>query len=534
MEKTLRGHYQIIEHLGKGGFGETYLAADIDLPGSPRCVVKLLKPQCSDPTAMEIAKRMFEKEAETLHKLGSHPQIPMLLAHFEADAEFYLVQQFIQGESLSQELKPGRPISEMQAIAMLKDILSVLEFVHQQNVIHRDIKPANLIRRREDGKIVLIDFGAVKELSALTVDAEGQTSITVAVGTPGYMPNEQQVGKPRFCSDIYAVGAIGIQALTGMHPKHIPEDAITAELLWHDLVDRHSCSPALIKILDKMIRYDFRQRYQSVTDVLNALESVTVADRPTVTAQIPWGVSSKNTPKNLNNPIALQASKVDNGSGRSPQPKQQTTLQSKPHFASSPWVWGMFAAGVGIAGLAAVAFVSINATKPTNTTTQEIATRTTQVPVTQTNVAILPTPQASPLSTSTAITPKPETSVASPESTSPEPPTAKPGYQSQNQPQAVLPSPLPPPEFHMLMVRGTDLERSGRYTEALAVFDRTIELYPKIADVWLAKAKVLAVMGRDDEAQAAIANAIALSPEERRLDLPTPIHIRPKLPRLPR
>ncbi|MBW4623863.1 MAG: protein kinase [Cyanosarcina radialis HA8281-LM2] len=266
---TLRGRYKIIRNLGRGGFSETYVAEDLDLPGTPVCVVKRLKPYLNDPLAWQAAIRFFNKEAEALYKLGNHEQIPRLLAHFEENQEFYLVQEFVNGNDLSRELSSGKRWSEDEVIDFLHDVLEVLEFVHQQNVIHRDIKPANLIRRAADGKIVLIDFGAVKEINTLVVTPQGNT--TLAIGTPGYMPSEQNSGHPKFSSDIYAIGMTAIQALTGMLSVQLPKDPNTHETIWRDRVQ---ISPQLADVLDKMIRYDFRQRYQSTSEVLHAVNSL--------------------------------------------------------------------------------------------------------------------------------------------------------------------------------------------------------------------------------------------------------------------
>ena len=275
--RTLRNHYQIIKDLGEGGFGDTYLAKDLDLPGHPHCVVKHLKPKDPNPAILLIAKGLFDKEAETLHKLGKlHDQIPSLSAHFEENREFYLVQDFIDGHDLTKELILGKKFSESYTIKLLHDILEVLAIVHQQNVIHRDLKPANLMRR-EDGKIILIDFGAVKEISTMVVNAQGQTSFTVGIGTSGYMPSEQAKGKPKLCSDIYAVGMIGIQALTGQPPHTLPEDPQTGEVIWRN---RAQVSNNLGNILDKMVRDHFSQRYQNAGEALQAILSLSRPSPP--------------------------------------------------------------------------------------------------------------------------------------------------------------------------------------------------------------------------------------------------------------
>jgi serine/threonine protein kinase len=276
----LRGRYAILKQLGSGGFGETYVAEDRDLPGSPKCVVKRLKPQSQDPFVLRTAKRLFDTEAAVLYQLGSHDQIPRLMAHFQEDRQFYLVQEFVEGQDLSQELLPDVRWSEGQVLTFLRDILEILEFVHQQNVIHRDIKPANIIRRYSDGKLALIDFGAVKEIRSLMPTIQAQSGSSVAVGTPGYMPGEQAIGKPRFNSDIYALGMTAVQALTGMTPERIKEDVTTGELAWRQ---HAQASEATAKVLDKMVRSHFRDRYQSASEVLSDLGqkvTETALDKP--------------------------------------------------------------------------------------------------------------------------------------------------------------------------------------------------------------------------------------------------------------
>ncbi|MFN6471541.1 MAG: protein kinase domain-containing protein [Nostoc sp. SerVER01] len=267
---TLRGRYKIVRKLGQGGFGETYLAEDMDLPRNPHCVVKRFKPQLTQPQALQQAMRLFDTEADVLYRLGTHEQIPRLLAHFEENQEFYLVQEYVQGDDLSTELKLGQQWSQEKVIAFLQDVLKILEFVHQQNVIHRDIKPANIIRRAADSKLFLIDFGAVKEIGTLMANNQGRT---VAVGTPGYIPSEQYNGQPQLSSDIYAVGVIGIQALTGISPLQLPKDPKTLEFIWRN---QAQANPQLADILDRMVRYHFGQRYQSVLTVLQALKNLNV------------------------------------------------------------------------------------------------------------------------------------------------------------------------------------------------------------------------------------------------------------------
>ncbi len=311
--RLISGRYQIIQNLGGGGFGQTFLAEDLQLPDHPKCVVKQLKPASRDPFVLQTASRLFDAEARVLHRLGSHDRIPRLLAHFEEDHEFYLVQELIDGYDLTIELMPtgrsvdGYPVGRMNeagAIAFLKDLLEILIFVHQQGAIHRDIKPANLMRRRVDRKLVLIDFGAVKQIG--TAIATNETvSPTVAIGTDGYMPNEQAIGKPKPCSDLYAVGAIALQGLTGVLPSQLSEDMQTGELAWRispsyaALKYRTDVSDDLAKIIDKLVRYDFRDRYQSAEVALAALHQLPRQVPSMIPSAIPTVLSTNAQEKTI-------------------------------------------------------------------------------------------------------------------------------------------------------------------------------------------------------------------------------------------
>lgn len=294
--KIIGGRYKIVKVLGAGGFSETYIAEDNQRPGNPLCVVKQLRPAKNDPKHLQLARRLFQLEAETLEKLGKHNQIPQLFAYFEEE-EFYLVQELIVGHPLSHELHQGKPIPEAAVIQILQDLLQTLKFVHSYNVIHRDIKPSNIIRRHSDGKLVLIDFGAVKELSAQLLEHDEQTGYTIGIGTQGYAPSEQCAGRVRFNSDIYAVGMIGIKALTGLTPHELKLDSETGECLW---THNAQVSPELTAILNKMVRYDFNQRYQSVSEVELALEELVNSS----TSFLVLDYSPTESPEDTNTPTA--------------------------------------------------------------------------------------------------------------------------------------------------------------------------------------------------------------------------------------
>ncbi|WP_460192996.1 protein kinase domain-containing protein [Thermosynechococcus sp. FA-CM-4201] len=270
--RLLQNRYQTTAVLSEcGGFGITYRAVDKLCFDQP-CVVKQLRMTEVDQQTLPILRQMFEIEALQLHRLGSHPQIPALYAHFEEDQNFFIVQEFIDGTPLSAEIREGEPWSSGQVRQLLLEILQPLKAVHDQQVIHRDLKPDNLLRRHSDRQIVIIDFGAVKELPATEVLTNGRTRVSRIIGTPAYMPVEQFAGRPKFASDIYAVGIIALQALTGCAPDDLVYHTKDGELDWRSQL-KSSVDETLASILDRMVCYDYRDRFQSVAEVLEALDA---------------------------------------------------------------------------------------------------------------------------------------------------------------------------------------------------------------------------------------------------------------------
>ncbi|WGV28460.1 serine/threonine-protein kinase [Halotia branconii] len=267
----LRDRYRVVEPLGQGGFGATFLANDEALPGEPSCVIKQLRPSATAPHVLQMARELFEREAKTLGKIGNHPQVPRLLDYFEEQEQFYLVQEYISGATLQQEVKLKGILGETGVKQFLSEILPLLQYIHEQNVIHRDIKPANLIRRTQDARMVLIDFGAVKnQVSQAATNQFGQTALTAyAIGTPGFAPPEQMAMRPVYASDIYALGVTCIYLLTGKTPKDIDYNPTTGEIMWEKLVQ---VSDHLVSVLRKMLDVSVRNRYQSAQEVLRALE----------------------------------------------------------------------------------------------------------------------------------------------------------------------------------------------------------------------------------------------------------------------
>jgi serine/threonine-protein kinase len=268
----LRDRYRVIQALGQGGFGATFLAADESLPGEPSCVIKQLRPTTTAAHVLEMARELFEREARTLGKIGNHPQVPRLLDYFEDQQQFYLVQEYISGSTLQQEVRHSGPLSEAGVKQFLSEILPVLQYIHSQHVIHRDIKPANMIRREQDRKLVLIDFGAVKNQvnPAAEMGSSDQTALTAyAIGTPGFAPPEQMAMRPVYASDIYALGITCIFLLTGKSPKDLDYNPTTGEMLWRKNLD---ISDHFAEVLKKMLEVSVKHRYQSSEEVLRALD----------------------------------------------------------------------------------------------------------------------------------------------------------------------------------------------------------------------------------------------------------------------
>ncbi|BFM38577.1 protein kinase [Synechocystis sp. LKSZ1] len=266
----LNNRYQIIRTLGRGGFGETFLAVDTHMPSARQCVIKQLKPALETTEMPTWLQERFQREAAILEKLGeSHGQIPKLYAYFTEGDNFYLVQEWIEGLTLTQQYDQQGSFSSEAVQRLLLDLLPVLDFIHQRRIIHRDIKPDNIILRARDQKPVLIDFGIIKEVMETVVNPQGKSAYSLAIGTPGYMASEQAAGRPVYSSDLYSLGLTAIFLLTGKTPQYLDQDARTGEILWHQEAPR--VSPQLAQVLDRCIRFHPRDRFASAQEMLQAL-----------------------------------------------------------------------------------------------------------------------------------------------------------------------------------------------------------------------------------------------------------------------
>jgi serine/threonine-protein kinase len=276
MPLILIGRYLPIKLLKRGGFGAVFLARDRYTPSMSLCVVKQFQPAFDlNPQQLQVAHDLFEREGQVLEALGKHPQIPQLFACFDIaahnyqtgvlDRYFYLVQEFIDGRNLEEELLEKGRFSEEEVMLILKELLSVLQFVHERGSIHRDIKPANIMRDPQ-GKLYLIDFGSVKQAARGLTDS--RVGPSTGVFTPGYAPPEQiQCGQIYPSTDLYALGVTCIELLTGTGPTNLL-DPIHYRWSWRERVQ---VSEGLAEILDRMLLTIPNERFQSAEEVLDAL-----------------------------------------------------------------------------------------------------------------------------------------------------------------------------------------------------------------------------------------------------------------------
>jgi eukaryotic-like serine/threonine-protein kinase len=268
----LHVHYKIIKVLGLGRSGITYLAQDIDTIDSPFVIIKEIQHPSQNRLTPSLVNAFFNAQGSIAHKVGQHPQIPSVVAKFTEDGHRYLVREYIDGEPLSQELTPGLTWDQTQVFDFLMDLIGILCFVHSFGYIHQDLNPHNIIRNSHDQRFNLIGFSGVKDLG---IDRDMPGHYPINCNNSVYIPYEQEQNAPHFNSDIYAVGAIAIQALTGKFP--LTRDPDSYEFNWQDQV---KIDQKLIKIIDRMVRPDYRNRYQSGLEVLTDLQSFALTQIP--------------------------------------------------------------------------------------------------------------------------------------------------------------------------------------------------------------------------------------------------------------
>ena len=309
----LQERYRAIELMAQGGFSRTFLVVDHGQTPSLHCVLKQFWTKNLTPDALKKATTLFQQEAFLLEELGKHPQIPTLLSHFEQNQYFYLVQEFIDGTNLARVVEEEGTLSETQIWQLLDDLLPVLKFIHDHQVIHRDIKPENIIRRtppaslgkgEEQGKaftlgrtgsqIVLVDLGSAKLMTGIEALKTG-----TRIGSPEYVAPEQARGKAVFASDLYSLGVSCIYLLTGIPPFDL-FDVVNDCWAWRDYLTQ-DVSPNLAQILDKLLQNALTRRFQSVDEVVQAMNQVR-SDTTSTSGTYGLPASTREAPTNSKTP----------------------------------------------------------------------------------------------------------------------------------------------------------------------------------------------------------------------------------------
>jgi serine/threonine-protein kinase len=355
----LNNRYRIIHTLGRGGFGETFLAEDTQMPSNRRCVIKQLKPIQNNPQIYQLVQQRFQREAAILEELGDGSnQIPRLYAYFSENSQFYLVQEYIEGQTLSSKLQQQGALSESSVKEILTHILPVLNYIHSKGIVHRDIKPDNILIRYTDSKPVLIDFGAVKETVGTVLTPSGNSAKSIVIGTPGFMPNEQSIGRPLFASDIYSLGLTAIYLLTGKMPQELATDPSSGAIFWRNYAN--SITPSFAAVLDKAIQFNPSDRYSNAREMLEALQFEAFPLPPTIPYP-PTGVAAQPTVLSPQNTMPVSP-------GTSPQPSVQGPGQRRIFL-------GSLIAGTVIGASIIIGLVALNKAPQSEPTTASIETK---------------------------------------------------------------------------------------------------------------------------------------------------------------
>jgi serine/threonine protein kinase, bacterial len=352
--ERLNNRYEILRELGDGGFGKTFLVRDHQMPSARQCVVKQLKPLHENAEIYAMVKDRFQREAAILEQLGEHDQVPRLYAYFSEADLFYLVEEYVEGDTLRQKVERDGPQSEAIVKAMLVNLLPTIVHVHQQKIVHRDIKPDNIILRKSDQKPVLIDFGAVKETMATMLNAQGDSARSIVVGTPGYMPSEQMIGRPVYASDLYSLGLTAIYLLTGKTPPEFDTEPQSGGFRWRGHAPL--VSEGFAALLDRVIQISPASRFSTASEMFMALNALTVGVTipPTPVTIPPIG----STPM-ITVPLAPDTEMMQTRAVIPPSPANQPTaaavpstvpstapIQTIPAAAGGPWKKAAMTGGI--------------------------------------------------------------------------------------------------------------------------------------------------------------------------------------------
>ncbi len=332
MGQLLNKRYQFIKALGSDAGSHTLLVGDTKAKGHPRCVVKQLQLPTSNPRTLEFSLILLKKKSESLKTIGSHLQIPGIIECFYENQSFYLVEEFIAGESLDTKIVPGQPWSAAAVTTVLREVLTVLQFVHERHIVHRRIKPSNLIERKSDGRIALAGFGVFREISAQVLRSHDR--LLPAHGDEMlYIAPEQAIGKAQPASDLYALGMVAIQALSGRTPADLSQrqnasGTQPAQFDWDAELD---LPPQLVSLLNRLVHPLPQERYQTAAEVLLALAPLgSEVPVPAITPPPPPPPPRSRLERN-----GYTVAAAANGVARAPLPILAATAADAPAAASN-------------------------------------------------------------------------------------------------------------------------------------------------------------------------------------------------------
>jgi tRNA A-37 threonylcarbamoyl transferase component Bud32 len=321
MSTLLNNRYRIIKTLGKGGFGQTYMAQDTHRFDEP-CVIKQLRPLVDDPQTYELIKERFEREAAVLYSLSSssNKRIPKLHAYFNEGNEFYLAQDFIEGENLGEKVDLRGPMPGGDVEKIVGEVLSALDEVHSSGIIHRDIKPENIMMRGTDSRLFLIDFGAVKEIVAARLDSRGALASSLIIGSPGFMPFEQVNGQPVFASDLYSLGLTAVYLMTGKRPDELRN--ANGGFDWRP--HAHDLPASLEATINRSLQVFPGERFQTAREMFDSLKEEARKNsytRRVERASKPEGAgAAEAAPRQSQKAASEPSAKAASSAGASPAP----------------------------------------------------------------------------------------------------------------------------------------------------------------------------------------------------------------------
>ncbi|MDZ8051386.1 MAG: protein kinase domain-containing protein [Aulosira sp. ZfuVER01] len=388
---VLQNRYRIVQILGQGGFGRTYLAED-QRRFDELCAIKELIPTTIGTSVWEKTQELFHREAAILYQI-EHPQVPKFRERFEQDQRLFLVEDYVAGKTyrtiLAERQAVNQTLTEPEVLQLMLSLLPVLEHIHSRGIIHRDISPENIILRDSDTKPVLIDFGVVKEL-ATRIQAPNSTAPVTTVGKLGYSPSEQmQTGQAYPNSDLYALAVTAIVLLTGREPSELFNDS---QLTWN-WQQWARVNPRFAQVINRMLNYRPSDRYQNAAEVIQALQAINQSNVP--------------------DPIVSNIQTIAVGGGRQPNPvPSPSPSPNRPapvippsnnsSVLDNPLAIGAIGSVVVIlAGVGSWALVS--SLRSQSNTSQEKPGQTFPSPVISGGTTLTPTPTPTPTNTAPVV-----------------------------------------------------------------------------------------------------------------------------------